>query len=129
MSDMVVRSARLGNRTFANTAGVTEVTPSPVRQLMIIADCSASWADHRHAQEPRGLGAGSEAERLSDWRSFLQRHWCQLHRTLVGRRHDKFGPMMFLATLAYAQEVRLDVIEILVVLYNVSRLAELRLRV
>ncbi|OIW23551.1 hypothetical protein CONLIGDRAFT_693443 [Coniochaeta ligniaria NRRL 30616] len=67
-----------------------------------------------------------DAERLQDWAEFLGVHWCQIHHTLSGDRHDKFSIMMFLATVAYARDVDLAVIEVLVALFNVPMIRRIK---
>lgn len=70
---------------------------------------------------------GYDAERLQDSEGFLAVHWCQLHQTLSGRRHDKYSIMMLLATLAYAGDVSSAVIEVLTALFNVRAIGEIKM--
>jgi hypothetical protein len=68
-----------------------------------------------------------DAERLVDWEEFLAAHWCQIHHTLSRGQLDKFSVMMFLATLAYAHDVQLAVIEVLVAFFNVPDIGQIKI--
>ncbi|KAB5525653.1 hypothetical protein GE09DRAFT_1257349 [Coniochaeta sp. 2T2.1] len=70
-----------------------------------------------------------DAERLDDWRAFLGLRWCQIHRTLSEGHHNKFRIMMFLATLAYAQNADSEIIEVLVAMSNVPHLKQITIHV
>lgn len=70
---------------------------------------------------------GYDAERLEDWRKFLGTHWCQIHRALGQNRtrFDKFRIMMFLATLAFSQDVDAQAVQVLVALCTIPEIARL----
>lgn len=101
---------------------------SLARHLWALIDEYKDCATNRTVCRPPFLSdqfVAYDAERLEDWKGFLAVHWCQIHHTLSRGRLDKFSATMFLATLAYAKDVDLAVIEVLVALFNVPELGEI----